>query len=101
MFSVKNKQVIKFEWDEGNKEKNKNKHMVSATEAEEVFFDNNKQEYPDPTHSKKEIRKIVVGSTRRGRLLFVVYTIRNNKVRIISVRDLKKRKEEDLYEKAT
>jgi len=100
MISINNTQVVKFEWDKGNQEKNQNKHKVSITEAEEVFFDNDKQEYPDPIHSKKEIRKIVVGSTKGGRLLFLVYTIRNKKIRIISARDLNKRKEEDLYEKA-
>lgn len=50
---------------------------------------------------KKEIRKIVVGSTKEGRILFIIYTIRSNKVRIISARDLNKKKEEGLYEKAT
>ena len=100
MISIKNSQVIKFEWDQGNQAKNQKKHNVTVTEAEEIFFDDNKHEYPDPTHSAKEVRKIVVGSTREGRLLFVIYTIRNKKIRIISARDLNKRKEEDLYEKA-
>lgn len=101
MLSVKNSQVIKFEWDHGNNQKSQSKHGVSMSEAEEIFFDDNKQEYPDPTHSKKEVRKIVVGSTKEKRLLFVIYTIRNNKIRIVSVRDLNKNKEKDLYEKAT
>lgn len=100
MVSIKNTQVAKFEWDKGNQEKNQKEYDVSITEAEEVFFDDNKQEYPDPTHSEKAVRKIMVGSTKGGRLLFVVYTIRNQRVRIISARDLNKRKEEDLYEKA-
>jgi uncharacterized DUF497 family protein len=101
MTSVQNKQVIKFEWDRGNKEKNKNKHQVTFQEAEEIFFDQNKREYPDPTHSTNEVRKIVVGATKAGRLLFVVYIIRDTKIRIISARNLNKRKEKDLYEKTT
>lgn len=92
---------IGFEWDQGNLDKNKQKHKVTAQEAEEVFFDNNKQEYPDPTHSQKELRKIIVGETKQGRLLFIVYTKREKKIRIISARDLNKKKERSLYEKTT
>lgn len=101
MASIKNTQLVEFEWDRGNKEKNQKKHQVSITEIEEVFFDDDKQEYPDPNHSQTEIRKIIVGSTNHGKLLFIVYTVRNQKVRVISARDLNKKKEEDLYEKAT
>ncbi len=41
-----------------------------------------------------------MGKTKQGRLLFVVYTIRNKKIRVISARDLNKKREIDLYEKA-
>lgn len=98
---ISDKRSVEFEWNEGNQDKNEKKHDVTAREAEEVFFDDNKQEYPDPTHSGKESRKIVVGSTRRSRLLFVVYTKRGGKVRVISARDLKKKKERSLYEETT
>lgn len=100
---VNYKKPIEFIWDKGNKDKNLIKHGVTNDEAEQVFFDLDKQEYPSPSskHSIKEIRKIVVGKTKKGRLLFVVYTVKNNAVRIISARDLNKRKEADLYEKAT
>ena len=89
-----------FDWDKGNLEKNLKYHNVSEREAEEAFFDGNKQEYPDAKHSTKELRKIIVGKTKTGRMLFVVYTVRNKKIRRISARDLNKRKEADLYEKA-
>jgi uncharacterized protein len=94
------KKLLEFEWDRGNQEKNWFKHEVDINEAEEAFFDTNKQEYPDPTHSGAEIRKIVVGKTNAGRMLFVVYTMRKNKIRIVSARDLNKKKEKELYEKA-
>lgn len=90
-----------FEWDQGNTTKNQDKHQVAPQEAEEVFFDSRRREYPDPTHSKQEVRKILVGKTKKGRLLLVVYTTRRDKIRIISARDLNKRKERSLYEKAT
>lgn len=92
--------VIEFSWDKGNIDKNRKKHDVSNKECEEVFFDKDKQEYPDPRHSRQENRKIIVGKTIKGRILFIVFTFRNNKIRIISARDLNKRKEADLYEKA-
>jgi uncharacterized protein len=98
---VVEKKLMEFEWDKGNIEKSLKQHDVTDKEAEEVFFDENKQEYPDPTHSEKEIRKVLVGKTKTGRLLFVVYTVRKNKIRIISARDLNKRREVELYEKAT
>ncbi len=94
------KDVVGFVWDRGNRDKNWHKHRVSRNEAEPVFFDPHKREYPDPIHSTGEVRKIVVGQTRRGRMLFVVYTQRRQRIRIISARDLNRRKERDLYEKA-
>lgn len=91
---------IVFEWADGNRDKNREKHGVSASEVEEVFFDSDKRAYPDPRHSLTESRSILVGKTKQGRLLFVVYTIRDKKIRVISVRDLNKKREIDLYEKA-
>lgn len=95
------RKIIKFEWDKGNKNKSLQKYGISNNEAEETFFDSDKQEYPDPAHSKKEERKVLVGSTKKGRLLFIVYTKRIKKIRIISARDLNKKKERSLYEEAT
>lgn len=94
------KKTVSFEWDKGNSQKNWQKHGVTQKEAEEIFLDPHKQDYPDPRHSKNELRKIIVGKTFEGRELFVVYTIRDKTIRIISARDLNKRKERDLYEKA-
>lgn len=92
--------ILQFEWDQGNEEKNWHKHRVKKGEAEDVFFDPDKQEYPDPNHSEQEERHVVIGKTKRGRLLLVAYTIRNAAIRVVSARDVTKRKEVDLYEKA-
>jgi hypothetical protein len=64
-----------------------------------VFFDPNRRVAKDVCHSEKEVRHILIGRTKNGRLLFVAFTIRVDKIRIISARDLKK-KEKKLYEKA-
>ena len=88
-----------FKWDEGNIDKNWLCHQVHNQECEEVFFDNTKKLLNDVLHSGKEERYIILGKTNRSRLLFVVFTIRKDKIRIISARDLNK-KEKHLYEKA-
>lgn len=94
------KSVFLFEWDKGNIGKNK-KHLVEDNEAEEVFFDKNKVTFSDVIHSTdNEERLRIIGKTKRGRMLFIVFTKREIKVRIISARDVNK-KEVYLYEKAT
>jgi uncharacterized protein len=93
-------EVLEFEWDEGNEQKNWIKHRVSAEEAEEPFFSEEVLILEDNRHStKKEARYILIGKSKQGRMLFTVYTIRKEKIRIISSRDAD-RKEVLLYEKA-
>jgi len=87
-----------FEWDKGNEDKNWLKHQVSKNECEEVFFDFNNIVLKDFLHSEKENRKLIFGKTKLSRLLTVVFTIRNKKIRIISARDASK-KESAIYEK--
>ncbi|KKU13731.1 MAG: hypothetical protein UX21_C0038G0007 [Microgenomates group bacterium GW2011_GWC2_45_8] len=89
-----------FIWDHGNTVKNWQKHHVSTTEAEEPFYDPNRQEFGDPSHSTKETRHILVGKTNNTRLLYIAYTLRDGKIRVISARDMNK-KERSLYEKTT
>ena len=91
------KQSLEFEWDEGNRGKNFQKHKVSDGECEEAFFDPNKKAYKDAIHSGKEKRYIILGATKADRVLFVIFTIRKGRIRIISARDLNK-KELYLYE---
>lgn len=92
-------ELVEFEWDAGNTEKNK-KHDVRDSESEEVFQDSKKRTFRDHIHSGNEERFRILGKTNKGRLLFVVYTKRNNKLRVISARDINK-KEVYLYEKTT
>lgn len=84
-----------FEWDDANKDKNK-KHGVTNEEAEESFFDPNKKVFSDMHHSRQEQRFILIGATRHCRPLFIVFTFRKQRVRIISARHLN-RKEHPLY----
>lgn len=93
------KEVLQFDWDKGNIGKNK-KHTIEDKEAEEIFFDENKVIYKDILHSQVEERFIILGKTKEQRLLYVVYTKRSDKMRIVSARDINK-KEVYIYEKKT
>lgn len=91
------KEVSSFEWDKGNKIKNLTKHFVSQDECEEAFFDLNRKIQKDLLHSKSEERYVLLGHTKYKRLLYIVFTIRKEKMRVISARDINK-KERKLYE---
>lgn len=76
----------------GNNEKNRNKHNVSNTEAEEVFLNSPRYVYRGSGElSGNEKRFYLLGHTNAGRRLFVVFTIRGNLIRVISARDMSKR----------
>ena len=89
--------LVGFDWDEGNKQKNWEKHQVDYTECEEVFFNKPSLIGDDTNHSFQEQRYYVLGRTDIGRTLFLVFTVRNNKIRVISARDQSK-KERKIYE---
>ncbi len=77
-----------FQWDEGNDRKNFIKHGVTQTECEEVFFNSPLLVADDDEHSQGEARYYVLGQTDAARLLFVVFTIRGQALRVISARDM-------------
>ena len=77
-----------FEWDDGNQGKNWERHEVFDTECEEVFFNDPLVAGADPRHSKRERRYFALGRTDAGRALFVAFTIRKDRIRVISARDM-------------
>lgn len=77
-----------FEWDEGNLLKNWEKHGVSASECEQVFFNSPMISGLDEQHSEREPRCYALGITDTGRRLFIAFTIRNGLIRVISARDM-------------
>ncbi|MBI2483859.1 BrnT family toxin [Candidatus Uhrbacteria bacterium] len=87
-----------FEWGDWNIKKNQQKHRVTVVECEQIFSDPQKRIFHDRSHStKKENRFILIGSTDARRMLYIAFTLRNNRIRVISARDLN-RKEKYLYE---
>lgn len=95
---VKGKSV-KFEWDKWNTDKNYLKHGITPKEAEEAFITENSYFFSDVKHSKIEERFILLGKTLEKKDLFVVFTMRGKKVRIISARSMHE-SEVKKYEKA-
>ena len=86
-----------FLWDQGNSQKNFLKHQVSIEECESAFLDDNKIFFEDFKHSFTEKRLLIIGLAKPKRLLTISYTIRKQKIRVISARDVSK-KERRLYE---
>lgn len=86
-----------FEWDDGNSGKNWDRHQVTDGECEQVFFNQPLVAVADGVHSIEEDRVLVLGRTDSARKLFVVCTIRQQLIRIISARDMTKREREVYY----
>jgi hypothetical protein len=84
-----------FDWDESNVAKNWERHRVTPEEAEDVFFHDPFVLRSDPGHSKREKRYRVLGKTAQERRLFVAFTIRGTLIRVISVRDMSQRENEE------
>jgi uncharacterized DUF497 family protein len=88
-----------FDWDEGNAPKIWIRHGVSQGECEQLFFGEPLLIAPDPKHSTREERWAALGRTADGRALAIVFTLRADRIRPISARDMN-RKERALYGKA-
>lgn len=91
--------LVKFEWDKWNIDKNYLKHGLTTKEAEEAFISEDSYFFSDVKHSKTEERFILLGKTLEKKNLFVVFTMREKKVRIISARRMHE-SEVKKYEKA-
>jgi uncharacterized DUF497 family protein len=88
-----------FEWDEGNSQKNWIRHGVNQTECEQLFLNQPLVVIEDTGHSNQEARYYALGQTDQGRRLFVVFTVRDINIRIISARDMSQR-ERSVYQSA-
>ncbi len=97
MFSLD--KITGFDWDFGNEQKNA-KHGVLPSEAEQVFLNEPIIILDDPKHSDIEQRYHALGQTGAERLLQVTFTVRSDKIRVISARDMH-RKERLIYEQKT
>jgi uncharacterized DUF497 family protein len=75
---------VRFVWDARKARTNLKKHGVSFEEASTAFDDQLGAYYPDSLHDD---RFILIGYSRRRRLLYVVHAeVRPEAIRIISAR---------------
>ena len=79
-----------FEWDDAKAAINWFRHGVRFETAREVFKDAFAIEWTDARHGDREERFITVGVVD-NHLLFVCYTLRAERVRIISARQAEPR----------
>jgi len=88
-----------FDWDRSKNIININKHGISFKEAASVFQDENSIELDDLEHSYDEDRFVVIGKSRRLRLVVVCHCYRENDtiIRLISAREANN-DEAELYE---
>ena len=89
---------MNFEWNPNKAESNFRKHGVSFQEAATVFGDNLGITVYDPDHSRDEDRFITIGWSERRRLLMVSHTDWEDRIRIISARELTPRERKDYEE---
>ena len=78
--------MFRFEFDPAKAAANLKKHGVSFDEAATVFDDPLSSTLPDDQHSDDENRWITVGRSIKRRLVFVVYTEDDSRIRIIGAR---------------
>ncbi|MFZ2357815.1 MAG: BrnT family toxin [Anaerolineae bacterium] len=78
---------IRFTWDRQKADRNRQEHEgVTFEEAATVFRDPQAFIFDDDEHSDEEHRELIIGYSRRNRLLIISFTERADVIRIISAR---------------
>jgi len=86
--NINSLEFVDFDWTNGNIVKILSKHKVTVQEAEAVFCNKPLYIAPDIQHSANEERFLAFGQTFENRKMFIAFTMRGNRVRVISARDL-------------
>ena len=86
---------MEFEWDEGKRESNWQKHNVDFA-AIPPIFDNETVKWIDDRKSYGEERVNLLG-TIKGEIFHITYTKRNSKYRLISARRANSRERRKYY----
>jgi len=89
---------LQFTWDPAKAAANLRKHGVAFEDASTVFRNPLAKVLPDPTHSEREQRSLILGHSAGGRLLLVVFTETEERIRIISARDASARERREYEE---
>jgi uncharacterized DUF497 family protein len=78
---------VDFEWDDNKRIANAEKHGIDFADAVQIFEDPRQVTFRAAHHGEE--RFLSIGAIR-GRIVTVVFTLRGEKVRIISVRSARK-----------
>ena len=78
--------MLLFEWDEVKARENLKRHKVPFDEGKTIFNDPLLLTYPDIDSSEAEERYINIGLSAKNRVLVLIHTDRQSKIRIISCR---------------
>jgi uncharacterized protein len=89
-----------FKWDASKAEANLRKHGIAFEAARSVFEDDFALEWLDADLPYGEARFAITGMAG-GRLLRVVYTERNGRIRIISARRATRHEQREYYQSQT
>ena len=88
-----------FEWDAGTADKVRQRHGVSPAECEQVFLNRPVLIAGDLRHSAREVRYYAFGFTDQARHLTIVFTLRDQWLRVVSARPMSRR-ERSIYDDA-
>ncbi len=89
---------MEFEWNLQKSDSNLVKHKVSFEEATSVFGDALSFTFSDNQHSIQEQRYLIVGLSKKNRILVISHVYRGDEViRLISAR-IATKKEQKFYE---
>jgi uncharacterized DUF497 family protein len=89
--------ALRFSWDSRKADANVRKHGINFPDATTAFVDPLSITIPDPDHSAKEERYLLVGMTAARRLVVVAHSERGDEIRLISARAAT-RHEREIYE---
>jgi uncharacterized DUF497 family protein len=85
-----------FEWDPEKAEANLRKHGVDFADAALVFDDEARLEWFDERSEYGEERFCTVGEVQ-GRIVFVAYTMRGHRIRLVTARHASKLEREEYH----
>lgn len=88
---------MQFEWDEQKAKANRQKHRVSFELAQEIFLNEQVLSFEDNRFNYGEVREVALGAVE-GVVLYVVFTVREERIRIISARRAARKEAERYYD---
>lgn len=86
-----------FDWGKANMSKSWEKHQVSPFECEQAVFNRPLVFQASEGRTADEERFYALGRSDSGRMLFLVFTMRSDQIRVISARPMS-RGERKVYE---